>query len=635
MENYNTFYWISATGSAYLGVPQWQFGPSTGTTSCHSRETVLEVIQNHSSSQSREIDDSNEILFAALGSLLLDFLMMSKGRGKLVSRKSMMEIHDEEQAISSTSHTPFETETKPFFKKGTTAKAEKPLESDYREEYWLPQPIYDWLFPPSVPRNCQLFRIENLALPACYLMVGMLQGIAGPLCNVYPLDLGATEAQQTTVTSIRLLPASFKLIFGFISDNVPLGGFRRKSYMLLGWLVSSFSLIFLMLSSNLTLSQRDDDDGASMPHVPPDAPSIPFLSLCILGFGIGMWWADVMADAVVAEKAKLERERGNIQSTCYACRFFGLLISSPFATGVYSWYGPQYVVGSLAVMPLCILPIVYCLKEDRYDPTKVKSTPAQCQEIWNTVCSRAVWQPMGFKFVYNVLHVGNAAWKQYLRTVLRFSSSDLNSILVVAHALLYAGVLMYKRFFITWSWRYVYFMTTTLCAIFSVLQILLIKGITFGISNYAFALGDEALADFVIGIQFLPTTIMMVHLCPDGSEGASYAMFTTVSNSANTVHRAFSTMMLRIWDVSEGALERGEISGMVNLTLLTSAMQVSGVLFLGLLPRNKEDLAKLRQESSNSWIGGAIFLMITFSSLLYGSVIGYLNIVYPGWMGES
>jgi hypothetical protein len=29
-----------------------------------------------------------------------------------------------------------------------------------------------------------------------------------------------------------------------------------------------------------------------------------------------------------------------------------------------------------------------------------------------------------------------------------------------------------------------------------------------------FALGDDAMAELIGGVQFLPTTIMMVHLCP-------------------------------------------------------------------------------------------------------------------------
>jgi hypothetical protein len=63
-----------------------------------------------------------------------------------------------------------------------------------------------WLYPPQLPREVQLLRPENIAVPVCYLLVGILQGLLSPLINVLPLDLGATEAQQTTMSSIKSLP---------------------------------------------------------------------------------------------------------------------------------------------------------------------------------------------------------------------------------------------------------------------------------------------------------------------------------------------------------------------------------------------------------------------------------------------
>eukprot|EP00986_Skeletonema_menzelii_P020134 scaffold30335_cov160-Skeletonema_menzelii.AAC.1 len=485
---------------------------------------------------------------------------------------------------------------------------------------YLSKRIYHYLYPPNVPREVQLLRKENIAVPACYLLVGLLQGLSGPFTNVYPLDLNASEAQQTTISSLKSLPSTFKLAFGFFSDNVPLAGYRRKSYMLLGWAITSLSMILLLTFSDLSVEamalnneQMVNGDGSSgryfLRHLQSSTaefgrqssivgapPSIPFLSFTLLMFGSGFWFADVMGDSLVAEKAKLEPEssRGHLQSTCYACRFFGLMIAAPLSTVIYSKYGPQSVVMLMAGLPSLILPLIYNLKEKK--DGEVASTKEQCGEIWNTVCSRAVWQPMGFVYLYNVLQVGNAAWKQFLKTVLEFTSNQLNSLLIVAYVLLWLGIMAYKKFFITWSWRSVYLSTTLLNGIFSALQILLIKGITFGLSPFLFALGDDAFADFVGGIQFLPTTIMMVHLCPAGSEGASYAMFTTMSNSAYSLASAFSTLLLGVWDVSKDAMERGDLTGMVNLTALTTLIQVSGVLFVGLLPRTKEDLSNLHSD---------------------------------------
>jgi len=419
----------------------------------------------------------------------------------------------------------------------------------------------------------------------------------------------------------------------------------------------------LIMGSNLNIpssdagcfKRSDDDDGSagssssanngtiataeatdSAPNaIPDDAPSIAFLSVALLGFGTGFWLADVMGDSIVAEKAKLEPPdaRGSVQSSCYAYRFFGIMCAAPLSTYLYSAFGPYYVICVLAMLPMSILPLVWIFEEVRDAP--VASTKQQCLEIWNTVCSRAVWQPLGFVYLYNVMQVGNSAWREFLKTVLHFTSCQLNLILITAYVLLYFGILAYKYFFINWSWRKVYIITTMLNGVFSALQVLLIYGMTFGLSSFLFALGDDAFAEFVSGVQFLPTTIMMVHLCPDGSEGASYAMFTTVHNSALAMSSALSTMLLRVWDVSRPALEAGDFRGMVNLTYLTTFIQVAAVAFVGWLPEYKEDLQALKENHRKSKIGGTIFLTITFFSILYAVVVGVLNIVAPGWMGES
>lgn len=135
----------------------------------------------------------------------------------------------------------------------------------------------------------------------------------------------------------------------------------------------------------------------------------------------------------------------------------------------------------------------------------------------------------------------------------------------------------------------------------------------------------------------------MVNLCPEGSEGASYAMFTTINNSALQVSRAISTLLLGLkkwlgesWDVSKEKLEAHDLEGMVNLTILTTVMQVSGILFVWMLPRTKDELLELRNKSNgSSRVGGFLFLVITFFSILYAMTVGILNIVAPGWSGES
>lgn len=373
---------------------------------------------------------------------------------------------------------------------------------------YFPIEYVEKLYPSNLPPSIQLLRIENIAVPACYLCVGLLQGLSGPFINVYPQFLGASEAQQTSISAIRSLPASFKLVFGFFSDNVPFMGYRRKSYMFIGWAMSSLSMLFLLSFSNLervrNVANDDEVSGVNIAFSPAeDAPSIPFLTLSLLIFGTGFWFADVMGDSIVAEKAKLEPEesRGQLQSTCYACRFFGLMVAAPISTVLYSKVGPQIIVTLMALLPMMMLLPIYYLYEVKH--ADIKSTREQCSEIWTTVCSRAVWQPMGFVYVYNVLQIGNAAWREFLLSVLMFKDWQLNTLFVIANVLLYLGVMAYKYYFIKYSWRSIYIGTTLLNGILSLMQILLIQGITFGLSPFVFALGDDIFADFIAGVQFL------------------------------------------------------------------------------------------------------------------------------------
>lgn len=128
------------------------------------------------------------------------------------------------------------------------------------------------------------------------------QGLSRPLLNVYPLDLYATEAQQGTLAFIVFLPATIKILFGFLSDNFPIFGYRRKPYMLLGWGIVSIAMVLFLYSADLTMSYDTATTSSSTKHVsvpPRNAPSIEWLSICFLLFGMGLWLADVMADSIV------------------------------------------------------------------------------------------------------------------------------------------------------------------------------------------------------------------------------------------------------------------------------------------------------------------------------------------------
>mmetsp|Transcript_2676 Transcript_2676/g.7431 ORF Transcript_2676/g.7431 Transcript_2676/m.7431 type:complete len:553 (-) Transcript_2676:1268-2926(-) len=497
----------------------------------------------------------------------------------------------------------------------------------------LNEQIREFFYPSNCPPQCQLFRRRNLAIPICYLVVGTVQGLFRTFLNVYPIDLGATEAQQTTFSTISSLPAAFKLLYGFVTDNVPILGYRRKPYVFLGWFFSSFVMATLWSVSDLTLT-RDQETGKAI--APLNAPSMLLLSLSFFGYGFGMWFADATADALVAEKARDEplATRGSLQSTCYTLRFFGQMVAAPLSTYFYSHIGPQFIVQCLCVIPCVMFPLTVFLYEERF--FLIKSTQDQCKEIWKTVCSRSVWEPMSFVYLFNIFQVSNAAWREFLYTVLGFTASQLNSLLVASYVLLYAGTMSYKYFLLQASWRRIYQACILLNSFLSLLQLMLIRGKTLGLSPFLFALGDDAFAEFLSGVQFLPLGIMMMALCPPGSEGASYAMFSTVWNSAMMLAPAISSLLLGIWDVSRDAMLQGNFDGLFNLTLLTTALNAAPIFIIGWLPHGREDMEALDHKAgSGSAIGGGFFLLVLFASMFWTLAVAMMNILHPGWAGGS
>lgn len=78
-------------------------------------------------------------------------------------------------------------------------------------------------------------------------------------------------------------------------------------------------------------------------------------------------------------------------------------------------------------------------------------------------------------------------------------------------------------------------------------------------------------------------------MCPDGAEGASYAMLTTLSNLGMTVAYSIAGAFANLWNVNNDELSAHHYQGMWRLTLLCGCAQLIGLFFLWLLPSGVEE----------------------------------------------
>jgi MFS family permease len=468
--------------------------------------------------------------------------------------------------------------------------------------------------------------IGNRGIFASYIAVGFcIYFTVTPITFYLVDDMDANAAQVAVVIGLMSLPWALKLVCGFISDSFPIYGLRRKPYYAIGW--ASYIICNLIL-------------------VVLRKPSIGPLAAFVFLMTFSFVQADVCTDAMIVERSKAfetQETRGTLQAQGYIARFFSGVFGAVLGATLYNkddwgWGLPIWAIFLVnAAVPAClVIPNFFSIVEMNSEvPPKLQ---IQVAAIWKLLQRRAVWQPASFIFLYNMLVLQNPAWNNFLINGLSFSNFEVGLLTVAGAVLSFVALVIYKAYLFGSPWRSIYFVTTVFGMGFNLLQLVLTtkwneQWGSAGTSIYVellFAMGSYGMVQFIIAIQFLPACRMFLSLCPDGAEGASYAMLTTLSNLATTLAYSIAAGLSKIWDVSNTAIEAGDYSGMTKLTILVSLAILLALPFLVLLPNTPGDLKKLQDSDSSSARAGALFFTAILSSILFIIVITILTVLNIG-----
>ena len=336
--------------------------------------------------------------------------------------------------------------------------------------------------------------------------------------------------------------------------------------------------------------------------------------------------------------------QGTLQATGYIIRFFGGVVGAALGACLYNqdewgWGVPIWgiFVINAAVPAVVITPFIPTLVEVTLeDPPPLKE---QVWSIWELVQQKAVWMPCSFIYLYNVLLLVNPAWNSFLVAGLGFSNFDIGLLTLAGALLSYVALIVYKKYLFDVSWRKIYIFTAAVSFVFSCLQLVLVlqsNQIQPIAVQLLFAMGSYGVVMFVQAIQFLPVCRMFLGMCPDGAEGASYAMLTTLSNLAGTVAYSIAAALSTIWDVRISTLEAGNYDGMWKLTLLCGCIQLGMYTFFLSLTMSSVMMSILTQSLlSTSFYSYILHLFLPSPSLaipLSTSPIATVGIFFVGLM---
>jgi len=95
------------------------------------------------------------------------------------------------------------------------------------------------------------FSKDYIGITASYFSVGLM--IGGSISLLYPVLVvkgGAQASLMAASTAIIMLFWSYKIFFGFLSDCFPIFGYKRKPYMIIGWMFCASVLVLLAKEGN-------------------------------------------------------------------------------------------------------------------------------------------------------------------------------------------------------------------------------------------------------------------------------------------------------------------------------------------------------------------------------------------------
>lgn len=384
------------------------------------------------------------------------------------------------------------------------------------------------------------FHLSNSAFMMSYFNVGVGMNFLNIPVSFYLITaLGISATQYSAYVALIGIPWSLKFIFGMISDGNPIMKYRRKSWFTIGWTCFIAVNLFLAFSGS---------------------PSVTTIIISMFFMTCSYLLADVCTDTLAVERSRYENDsiRGCLQTSAYTIRSFGAVIGSLLGALLYNTHTwgwglniNQCFLMSALIPMVTIGPVVLPL-EELITSNKVPTVAQQICEIWRLLQLKAVYRTVGYIFFYGVFQVQNGAWATFLLKGLKFTDFQFGILHVGGASLAYFGIVIYRQYFFETSWQKIYIYTTIMGSGFSLLQIILILQYNriIGIPDFYFALGDTAAGAVLSAIQFMPSCIMFAMLCPEGSEGVSYAFLTTIANLTASVAADIGSAFTLMWDVS-------------------------------------------------------------------------------------
>ena len=394
------------------------------------------------------------------------------------------------------------------------------------------------------------------------LLVYFVQGILGlsQLAVSFFLkdDIGLSPAEVAALTGIAALPWTIKPLFGFLSDGLPLFGYRRRSYLILSGVLGSTAWL------------------AMATIVQTAWAAIIVILLSSLAIAV----SDVIIDALIVERARTESRSdvGSLQSLAWGSTAVGGVITAYLGGLLLEHFSTRVVFGLTATFPLIVALVAGLIMEAPIDqPPQWSTLWEQVKPLGRTVKQRSIWMPTVFILLWQSTPSSTAAFFFFTTNDLGFEPEFLGRVQLVVSIASLLGVWVFHRFLRTVSLRVILGWSTVLSALLGMSMLLLVTHAnrSLGISDEWFSLGDSLVLTVMGRIAFMPVMVLAAQMCPKGVEATLFALLMAMMNLGALFSHESGALLTHWLGVTETNFD--------HMWLLVVLTNLSTLLPLGLL----------------------------------------------------
>ncbi|MBW4425553.1 MAG: folate/biopterin family MFS transporter [Nostoc desertorum CM1-VF14] len=413
---------------------------------------------------------------------------------------------------------------------------------------------------------------ELIAILTVYFVQGIL-GLSRLAVSFFLKDeLLLSPVEVSALLGIVFLPWMIKPVFGFISDGLPIFGYRRRPYLILSGILGTVSWVSL----------------ATIVHSSWAAT----LAIALGSLSVAM--SDVIVDSLVVERVRGESQAkaGSLQSLCWGASAIGGLITAYFSGLLLQYFTTRTVFGITALFPLIVSGVAWLIAEspvskDTQDSnhTNTLSIKHQLGQLRQAITQKRIWLPTAFIFIWQATPNAESAFFYFSTNELHFEPEFLGRVNLVTSFASLAGVWIFQRFLKSIPFRVIFAWSTVLSSLLGMTMLLLVTHTNrlLGIDDHWFSLGDSLILSVMGKIAFMQVMVLAARLCPSGVEATLFALLMSIFNSAGTVSQALGALITYWLGITATNFE-----SLWLLVLITNLSTLLPLPFINWLPAAEE-----------------------------------------------